>query len=129
MNKRDIIAEQVLKELLDGQLIYRDDINKLGEDANYVINCLRNQMLIPVVCKRAKQGEDAFWFIPEKEIGRYNDQKERSAQRNEQRKYIDTYRLKRNIKNTHDTLQSLNVPIPKEFTEKVDSLFGKQDFL
>ncbi|MBG2916320.1 hypothetical protein I4901_18345, partial [Proteus cibarius] len=54
MNKRDIIANQVLEELLDGQIIYRDDINKLGEDANYVINCLRNQMLIPVVCKRAK---------------------------------------------------------------------------
>lgn len=128
MNKRDIIAKQVLKELLDGQIVYRDDINQLGEDANYVINCLRNQMLIPVACKRAKQGEDAFWFMPEKEIIRYNDPKERPIQRNEQRRYIETYRQKRNLKSTRDTLQSLNIPIPMELTNKINSLFNKQDF-
>lgn len=122
MNKRESIANTVLSMLLSGKVIYREDINALGEDANYVIDFIRNNKMIPVHCNRGKEGADPFWYMTENDIHMYTNN--RSEQKERQKKIVTIGQKKRQLKSAQQLLSSLSIPIPEKLQDVINSTFS-----
>lgn len=121
MNKRQAIAEKVLSTFLSGGKVHRKDINDLGEDANYVIDYIRNKQLVPVECCRGGYGRDSFWYMSKDNIVQY--QTRRSDQIAKQKCAVSLEQRKRQLKSTVVLLKSLDLPISEEFKTVMKNTF------
>jgi len=121
MNKRQEIAEKVVSTLLTGKCVYREDINNLGEDANYVIDYIRNNRLIPVECNKGCAGADPYWFMSSDNIDLYRSN--RSEQIAKQKKIVTLGQRKRQLKNTEQLFKSLDIPIPPQLQDVIKNTF------
>lgn len=123
MNKRESIADIVVSMLLTGKIIYREDINNLGEDANYILDFIRNIKLIPVQCNRGKEGSDPYWYMADNDIQMYK--KNRTEQRERQKKVVNIGQRKRQLKSTQELLRSLSIPVPDKLQDVINSTFSR----
>ncbi|WP_241618930.1 hypothetical protein [Rosenbergiella epipactidis] len=121
MNKRQAIAEKVLATFLSGGKVHRKDINDLGEDANYVIDHLRNKKLVPIECSKGGYGRDSFWYMSKDNIVQY--QTKRSDQIAKQKHAVFLEQRKRQLKSTAVLLKSLDLPISEELKNVMKSTF------
>lgn len=121
MSKRESIADTVLSMLLSGKIVYRENINVLGEDANYILDFIRNVKMIPVQCNRGKDGGEPFWYMSENDIHMYNNN--RSEQKERQKKIVTIGQKKRQLKNAQQLLSSLSIPIPEKLQDVINSTF------
>lgn len=122
MNKRESIANTVLSMLLSGKTIHREDINALGEDANYIFDFIRNIKMTPVQCNRGKDGADPFWYMAENDIHMYKNN--RSEQKERQKKIVTVGQKKRQLKSAQQLLSSLSIPIPGKLQDVINSTFS-----
>lgn len=122
MNKRDVIAEKVINLLLEGRKVSRVEINELGDDANYVIDLIRNKRLIPVECDKGRGGIEPYWFMSKNNIELYvSDRKKQIAQ---QKSYITLEQRKRQLKNAERLLKSMDIPISPKLQDVIDKVFS-----
>lgn len=122
MNKRDVIAEKVIKLLLEGHKVSRVEINELGDDANYVIDLIRNKRLIPVECDKGRVGVEPYWFMSKSDIALYmSDRKKQMAQ---QKIYITVEQRKRQLKSAERLLKSMDIPISPKLQDIIDKVFS-----
>lgn len=122
MNKRESIANTVLSMLLSGKIIYREDVNSLGEDANYIFDYIRNIKMVPVQCNRGKEGAEPFWYMAKNDIHMY--QNNRTEQKERQRKIVTIGQKKRQLKSAQQLLSSLSIPIPEKLQDVINSTFS-----
>lgn len=79
MCKRTQDARMVLNHMLEGKQYSKRQLSTITpEDSGRIFNYIRNELFVPVVCDQLN-GE-AIWYITEKEIERYFNQRERQKE-------------------------------------------------
>ncbi len=123
MNKRQEIADKVVLILLEGKHVYREDINCLGEDANYVIDYIRNIKLIPIECNRGVSGAEPFWYMSNYNIKMYRSH--RDEPRSRQKNFVTQGQRKRQITIAEQLFHNLEIPIPQKFQDIIKNTFAR----